>query len=385
MSPLAEYACHADKSAGRAIAENESRHRSVYQRDRDRVVHATAFRRLEHKTQVLVNFGGDHYRTRLTHSLEVAQITRTIARAIRVDEDLAETVALAHDLGHSPFGHAGEAALDAAAASIGGFDHNLQSFRVLTALEQRYATFDGLNLTAETLEGVIKHNGPLTRPWPASVTRHPKAALMHLDGHAPLEAQIAGISDDVAYCNHDLDDGLRAAFFTLEELRPLPLIGDIVEEVLQLYPDVRRERLVHETIRRIIDSMVADLIATATERLGHLSPKGPMDIREAGEPVLGFSSRTGDAVHALRAFLQERMYRHYKVCRMALKARRLVEDLYEALVREPQCLPERWRDGAGAPCSDTARAAVRDYVAGMTDRYAIAEHDRLFEMTSWHP
>ena len=385
MEPLASYACLAETTAGRAMPEEESRHRSVFQRDRDRVVHATAFRRLEHKTQVLVNFEGDHYRTRLTHTLEVAQITRTLARALRLDEDLAETIALAHDLGHSPFGHAGESALDEAAREIGGFDHNLQSFRVLTELEQRYATFDGLNLTAETLEGVIKHNGPLARPWPAAAADHPQARSLHLDLFAPLEAQIAGIADDVAYCSHDLDDGLRAGFFTLEELAALPFVGAITTNVLGRWPGVRPERLIHETIRRVIDRLVADLIATARKRIADHAITTVMDVRRAAAPCVGFSEPLEQSVRALRAFLHERMYRHYKVCRMALKARNMVHDLYRVLVNEPSCLPQRWREAAGEPGSKQAAAAVRDYIAGMTDRYAIDEHDRLFEMASWHP
>lgn len=385
MPSLAAFACHPDLTAGRLVPEEESRHRSVFQRDRDRVIHSTAFRRLEHKTQVLVNFEGDHYRTRLTHSLEVAQIARTIARALSVDEDLAETIALAHDLGHSPFGHAGEAALNEAARDIGGFDHNLQSFRILTRLEQRYAGFDGINLSAETLEGVIKHNGPLERPWPRQIAEHPQASVMHLELFAPLEAQIAGIADDVAYCSHDLDDGLRASFFTLEELRQLPHIGAIVGNVLALYPDVRRERLIHESIRRIIDDLVADLIGAARERIAVLDPATPMDVRRASGPAIGFSGEMREAVSALRSFLHARMYRHYKVCRMTFKATRLVRGLFDALVAEPRCLPDRWRDAAGEPRSEAARAAVRDYIAGMTDRYAIEEHERLFDMTSWHP
>ncbi|MCB1969637.1 MAG: dNTP triphosphohydrolase, partial [Geminicoccaceae bacterium] len=321
----------------------------------------------------------------LTHSLEVAQIARTIARALHVDEDLAETIALAHDLGHSPFGHAGEAALNEAARDAGGFDHNLQSFRVLTRLEQRYAGFDGLNLSVETLEGVIKHNGPLPRPWPGPIADHPQADLMHLELFAPLEAQIAGIADDVAYCSHDLDDGLRASFFALDDLLGLPVFGEMVGSVLARYPDVRRERLIHESIRRIIDSLVSDLIVTARGRIAGHDPQSPMDIRTAGRPLIAFCDEYRDAVDVLRSFLHGRMYRHYKVCRMALKATRLVRGLYEVLVDDPRCLPDRWRDAAGAPRSEAAQAAVRDYIAGMTDRYAIEEHERLFDMTSWHP
>ncbi|MCB2054264.1 MAG: dNTP triphosphohydrolase, partial [Geminicoccaceae bacterium] len=331
----------------------------------------------------LVNFEGDHFRTRLTHTLEVAQIARTIARALHVNEDLAETVALAHDLGHSPFGHAGEAALDAAAEAVGGFDHNVQTFRVVTRLEQRYAAFDGLNLTAETLEGVLKHAGPLRGAWPAAVVEHPQCADLRLDEQAPIEAQAAGIADDVAYCNHDLDDGLRAGFFTLDDLAPLPLLGPIVAELRLTYPDLRHERLVHETVRRLIDRMVGDLIARARAGLAALDPQDADAVRRAPSALVGFSGELREAVRALRGFLHERMYRHYKVNRMALKAGRLVTELYATLVSHPHCLPGRWREAAGDAGSARAEAAVRDYIAGMTDRYAVDEHERLFRLTSW--
>ena len=254
------FACYPEASLGRAVAEPDGEFRSVFQRDRDRIVHSLAFRRLEYKTQVFVNFEGDHFRTRLTHSLEVAQIARTISRALGVDEDLAEAVALAHDLGHTPFGHAGEAALDTTMRSFGGFDHNLQTFRIVTQLEQRYAAFDGLNLTFEALEGVVKHHGPLTGRLPSPISEHPLSERLNLETHAPLEAQIAAIADDVAYVNHDIDDGLRAAFFTLDDLRSLPVVGTMVEEVRARWPQLAPGRLTHEVNRRLIGRMVSDLV-----------------------------------------------------------------------------------------------------------------------------
>lgn len=378
MSP-APYACLPGTSLGRVVPEPESRVRSTFQRDRDRIVHCTAFRRLEYKTQVFANFEGDHFRTRLTHSLEVAQIARTLARALGGDEDLAEAVALAHDLGHSPFGHAGEVALAASLAAHGGFDHNLQSFRVLTALERRYALFDGLNLSFETLEGVVKHNGPMVEP-PELIARHPLARAVDLASQAPLEAQLAGIADDVAYCNHDLDDGLRAGFFRLEELAGLPLLGEILAEVDRRHPGLEWPRRKHETIRRLIDRMVGDLLEETGHRLALGPASSPADIRARQEPVVAFSTALGPAVAALREFLHLRMYRHYKVNRMALKARRIVRELVETLLDAPDCLPDSWREQATAPRSQATAEAVRDYIAGMTDRFALDEHDRLYRL-----
>jgi dGTPase len=381
---LAVFATQPDAAGPRLTTEPESGLRSDFQRDRDRIVHSTAFRRLEYKTQVLVNFEGDHYRTRLTHSLEVAQIARTLARALRVEEDLAEAVALAHDLGHSPFGHAGEWALAAALEPFGGFDHNVQTFRVVTRLEQRYALFDGLNLTAVTLESLVKHNGPLATPPPA-IAGHGLAAAMQLDLQPPLEAQLAAIADDIAYCNHDVDDGLRAGFFVLGDLASLPLVGEIVAEVETAYPGVDRRRLIHEANRRLIDRMVADLVAETQRRLAGLAPRSAQDVRTASGPMAGFSPAVAAAVQHLRGFLHERMYRHYKVNRMARTARRLVSDLVELLLAAPDCLPDRWQARAGAPGSEATADAVRDYVAGMTDRFAVDEHDRLFKLTGFRP
>jgi dGTPase len=378
--PLAPFACRPETSRGRAVAEPESDLRSVYQRDRDRIVHSIPFRRLEYKTQVFVNFEGDHFRTRLTHTLEVAQIARAVARALQVDEDLAETIALAHDLGHSAFGHAGETALDEALAGFGGFDHNLQTFRIVTRLERRYAAFDGLNLTAETLEGLVKHNGPVTGAPPAPVAEHPLAGRLALSSQSPVEAQIAAIADDVAYTNHDLDDGLRAGFIAAGELAAVPLTRTALAEVDRLHPGLEPARRVHETIRRLIDGMVRDLVLTARRRLAELAPDSPDRVRDAAVPVVAFSRATAEGVAGLREFLRTRVYRHYKVNRMSLKARRVVADLAEVFLAEPDCLPDGWRERAGPPRSHATAATVRDYVAGMTDRYALDEHDRLFRV-----
>jgi dGTPase len=378
---LQPYACAPERSLGRAVAEPPSGLRSVYQRDRDRIVHSIPFRRLEYKTQVFVNFEGDHFRTRLTHSLEVAQIARAMARALGVDEDLAEAVALAHDLGHSAFGHAGEAALDEALAGFGGFDHNLQTFRIVTRLERRYAEFDGLNLTFETLEGLVKHHGPLGGAVPPSVAAHPVAGRVALGLQPPLEAQLAAIADDVAYTNHDLDDGLRAGFLALDELRPLPLAGDALAEVDRRYPALEAPRRVHETIRRLIDGMVRDLVDGARARLEALAPASPDAIRAQDAPIVVFSPGVAAGLAELRGFLRERVYRHYKVSRMTLKARRVVRELADALLAAPGCLPDGWRDRAGPPHTAATAATVRDYVAGMTDRFALDEHDRLFKLS----
>lgn len=377
---LPPFACRPEASLGRAAAEPESVLRSPYQRDRDRIVHSTPFRRLEYKTQVFVNFEGDHYRTRLTHSLEVAQIARTLARALGVNEDLAEAIALAHDLGHSPFGHAGEAELDTALQDFGGFDHNLQTFRIVTRLERRYAGFDGLNLTFETLEGLVKHNGPVTGTLPRPIAEHPLAQHLRLDRQPPLEAQIAAIADDVAYCNHDLDDGLRAGCFALDELAGVPLAAAALAATDREHPGLECARRRHETIRRLIDLMVRELVAEAKRRLAALQPASPDAVRAAKEPVIALPPATAEGLLVLREFLHRRVYRHYKVHRMSLKARRVVRELVALFMAHPDCLPDGWRERAGPPGSRATAETVRDYIAGMTDRYALDEHDRLFRM-----
>ncbi len=353
--------------------------RSPFQRDRDRVIHSTAFRRLKHKTQVFVYHEGDHYRTRLTHSLEVAQIARDASRALGLDEDLAEAIALAHDIGHTPFGHAGEDALNAAMAEFGGFSHNEQTLRILTRLEHGYAEFDGLNLTWETLEGTVKHNGPLEAPLPPSIAEYDRRHALDLDHYTAAEAQIAALADDIAYNNHDIDDGLRAGLFAVADLADVPLVGPVFHEVSARYPGLDEPRLIHEAIRRMIDRMVRDMVAESSARLADSAVKSADDIRSLGRPIAAFSEAMRDNDRALKRFLHERMYRHYRVNRMSLKARRVVRELFQAFLAEPECLPSEWRATAscGAP-ADRARI-VADYLAGMTDRFALDEHRRLFD------
>jgi dGTPase len=385
LASLAPYACDPDSSRGRLHPEPEHPERSCFQRDRDRILHSAAFRRLKHKTQVFVYHEGDHYRTRLTHSLEVAQIARSIGRALGLNEDLAEALALAHDFGHTCFGHAGEEALDEAMQPYGGFDHNVQTLRVLTELEHRYADFDGLNLTWETLEGTVKHNGPVTGPL---ATRKVQPGIlnfsakfdMELDSYASLEAQIASLSDDIAYQNHDLDDGLRAGLFDIADIIEMPLVGPILQGLRKSHPDLDRSRLIHELVRRVINAMVTDLLTETRERLARQQPKSAQHIREAGAPTAAFSEQMMAHHKDLRAFLFERMYRHYLVNRMTSKARRVVHDLFELLFREPQCLPTEWRDHADAPQTPRTARVVADYIAGMTDRFALREYDRLFDI-----
>ena len=384
---LAPYACDPARSRGRLVKEPESTTRTAYQRDRDRVIHAAAFRRLKYKTQVFVFHEGDYYRTRLSHSLEVAQIARSLARALDLNEDLAEALALAHDLGHPPFGHAGEHALEEAMKDFGGFDHNAQTLRILTKLEQHYAEFDGLNLTWETLEGVVKHNGPLIganaeAPLPASIAEYNTLNDLELASWPSAEAQVAALSDDIAYNNHDIDDGLRAGLFSVEDLHALPLVGPTFKAVAERYPGLERSRLIHESIRRMIDRMASDLIEETRRRAAEARVANPADVRALGAPLVGFSEAMRAHDKALKAFLFERMYRHYRVNRMSSKARRIVRELFDLFHREPECLPGEWRQLAGAPQSTTTARVVADYIAGMTDRFALDEHSRLFDRYS---
>jgi dGTPase len=380
----APYASNPENSRGRLHPEPESDMRSPFQRDRDRIIHSTAFRRLKHKTQVFVYHEGDHYRTRLTHSLEVAQIARTIARVLGLDEDLAEALALAHDLGHTPFGHAGEEALNDEMHPYGGFSHNDQTLRILTRLERRYAGFDGLNLTWETLEGTAKHNGPLRGPLAA--IEEPPPSIAEYDGLHPLdlhtfpgpEAQIASLADDIAYNNHDLDDGLRAGLFAIADLAGIPLVGPVFAEVGRRYPGLDNVRLINEAIRRVIDRMARDLIRETGRRLEASAAATTADIRRLDTPVAAFSEEMRDHDRALKRFLFERMYRHPKVNRMASKARRVVRELFQLFLAEPECLPCEWAVSPGASEAERARR-VADYLAGMTDRFALDEHRRLFD------
>jgi len=383
---LSPFACRPEVSRGRLHAEPESETRNVFQRDRDRIIHSAAFRRLKYKTQVFVYHEGDYFRTRLTHSLEVAQIARSVSRSLGLCEDLAEAVSLAHDLGHTPFGHAGEDALDTAMQPFGGFDHNEQTLRILTDLEQRYAEFDGLNLTWECLEGVAKHNGPLIGDGtprgnlPPYITAYNDRHDLEIETYPGLEAQVAALSDDIAYTNHDIDDGLRAGLFDIDAVLEVPLAGPVFAEVRVLYPAIDRRRLVHEATRRLITRMVDDLLAETRRRLAELRPASAQDVRLAGRPIVAFSEEMGHHVSALRAFLFRRMYRHFRVNRMTSKARRVVSDMFALLLNEPNCLPEEWQEIAAGPGSPTTARAVADYIAGMTDRYALEEHARLFDL-----
>ena len=384
---LKPYAAKSSESRGRLVAEPDSPPRSMFERDRDRIIHSTAFRRLKHKTQVFVYHEGDHYRTRLTHSIEVAQISRAIARTLGLNEDLAETLALAHDLGHTPFGHAGESELDTLMERHGGFDHNAQTLRIVTRLERRYAAFDGLNLTWESIEGLIKHNGPLIGPkavWgdgpvPQLFFELAKEHGIDLAAHPSAEAQVAALSDDIAYNAHDIDDGLRAGLFGVIDLGDVPLASKALQEVLGLYPDLERTRLIHETVRRVISWMISDLVRESERRIARHGLKSADDIRGLAEPVIGFSDQLKEQNRALKQFLSEHMYRHPKVQEIMLRARRIMRDLYTAYCEDASLLPPDWQ---GPEIEDEDRRArkVCDFIAGMTDRYAMEQHHRLFDI-----
>ncbi len=381
--PLAVYACVPENSRGRVHKENESKNRTAFQRDRDRIIHASAFRRLKYKTQVFVYDEGDHYRTRLTHTLEVAQITRSIARALMVNEDLAEGIALAHDLGHTPFAHIGEEYLAKAMEPYGGFEHNDQSLRVLTTLERKYPKWNGLNLTWETLEGVVKHNGPHSDPQIA-VRELQEQVDLELSGHASIEAQVAALSDDIAYNNHDVEDGLRAHLFTIDDLKNIPLLDEVIKAVHDEHGELEERYLVQEMIREMIGAMVEDVLAETHARIAVLNPQSPDDIRAAGRQMVAFSDGMRKKVDELRAFLFERMYRHYTINRMHLKVERIVTELFTAFVQHPDVLPDNWqervKEGGGLDDEQKRARVVADYIAGMTDRYAIREHERLFDL-----
>ena len=392
MSSLAAFSCHAAKSRGRLVIEPESPPRSCFARDRDRIIHSAAFRRLKHKTQVFVYHEGDHYRTRLTHTIEVSQIARSIARALHVDEDLTEALALAHDLGHTPFGHAGERALDKLMQPHGGFDHNAQSLRIVTKLERRYAAFDGLNLTWESLEGLVKHNGPLIdkeghalghykdKGLPAAIIEYAEAHDLALAQFASIEAQIAAVSDDIAYNAHDIDDGLRAGLFKVIDLGDIPLVGEELAKVLKAYPDLEHNRLVHETVRRVISAMVADVLANTKKNIAKLHPKSETEVRAFNQPVVEFSSQMRENNRMLQQFLSQQMYRHARITDIMARAQRVIADLFHAYMNDEKLLPKDWRDGT--PISDKSHYArqVCDFMAGMTDRYALDQHKRLFDL-----
>jgi dGTPase len=370
--PLAPYAARAEASRGRLYPEPDSPTRTPFQRDRDRVIHSAAFRKLQYKTQVFVTHEGDFYRTRLTHSLEVAQIARSIARALKLDEDLTEVLALAHDLGHPPFGHAGETGLNLGLKAYGGFDHNAQSLRVVTMLEQRYPAFDGLNLTWETLEGLAKHNGPLPDPG-GYIAEFDAGFPLDLRRFASAEAQIAALADDIAYHTHDLDDGLRAGLFALDDLATLPVAGAALAEARQKTDAPGRIR--GEMVRSMIGSFVIDVLEESTRRLKALRPADADAIRAASSEVIGFSAPMAAANRDIKAFLFAHMYRHWQVNRMTHKVEIVAKSLAELFLAKPELLPDDWRVRATA-APDIA-AVVRDYIAGMTDRFALDEHKRL--------
>jgi dGTPase len=387
QSAAAPFASRPERSRGRLHAEPASATRTEFQRDRDRIIHAAAFRRLQHKTQVFIYNVGDHYRTRLTHSLEVAQIARSAARALGLDEDLAEAVALAHDLGHPPFGHAGEEALNAAMKDWGGFDHNAQALRIVTTLERQYARFDGLNLSWEALEGMVKHNGPLVGQYsrskrlPAAIAAYAESHDLELATFAGPEAQIAALADDTAYINHDLDDGVRAGLFGLDELRDVPLVGPMLREVTDLYgviDKVEPARAMHEAVRRLIDRMIGDMLAETGRRAAAAGPQSAADVRAMERPLVAFSGAMAAEVKTLRGFLYENMYRHSRVSRDAATGAAVVAELFRRYLADPATLPDEWRAGDDLPVPARARR-VADFIAGMTDRFAMAEHERLFQ------
>jgi len=385
---LAPFACQPDASRGRLWPERLSSFRSPYQRDRDRIIHSSAFRRLKHKTQVFVEHEGDYYRTRLTHTIEVAQVARTIAGVLGLNTELAEAVALAHDLGHTPFGHTGEDAMERLMAPYGGFDHNAQALRIVTKLERHYADFDGLNLTWETLEGIAKHNGPVTGenadkkhdgPLPYALAEVNAQWDLELDTHASAEAQVAAIADDVAYSHHDLHDGLRSGLFTEADLMELPVTGPAFEEVDRLYPDLDNMRRRHEALRRVFGRMVEDVIAVAQNRLTSAQPKSVDDIRHMGTTIIRFSKPLYQDLKAVRSFLFHRMYRAPSVMAVRAEVTRMIDDLFPLFLRQPDLLPPEWQADVAAAEGETQLArTVADYVAGMTDRFAIGEHQRLF-------
>ncbi|MCK5385213.1 MAG: deoxyguanosinetriphosphate triphosphohydrolase [Alphaproteobacteria bacterium] len=382
--PLAAYASKPEETLGRVYKEPESSHRTAFQRDHDRIIHSSAFRRLKYKTQVFVYHEGDHYRTRLTHTLEVSQIARTLARSLMVNEDLCEAVALAHDMGHTPFAHIGEEHLSEMMEPYGGFEHNDQSLRVLTTLERKYPEWNGLNLTWETLEGVIKHNGPVTGDPQIGARELQEKMDMRFSTYASLEAQVAALSDDIAYNNHDFEDGIRAGLFTISDLEEVPVLERVIGKIRDNYPGINERLLIQETKREMIGLMVEDVLEQTRVNLKAVKPESPEDVRMCGRQIVVFSSQMHKDVQKIRAFLFERMYRHYTINRIGLKVERIVCDLFQAFHKNYHLLPDNWQrrmEESGVPCDEQVRARiVADYIAGMTDRYAIREHERLFDL-----
>jgi len=375
----ASYATNPEESKGRLYPDSPDDMRSSFQRDRDRIIHCAAFRRLEYKTQVFVNHEGDHYRTRLTHSLEVAQLARSMSRYLGCNEDLAEALALAHDLGHTPFGHAGEDALQEVMQNFGGFDHNAQTIRILTKLEHRYAEFDGLNLTWETLEGIAKHNGPVNNP-PRAMLEYLKLHDLEIDTYPSIEAQIASLADDIAYNNHDVDDGLRSGLFTIADICEVPLVGRMFAEVRAKYPLIDETRMIHEVIRRMITVMVYDVTHETKRRIAEENIETAMQVRHLGKPLVAFSDAMQQDIKQLKAFLMQRMYRHYRVNRMTSKARRIVKELFTFFLHEPECMPTEWQKLTKNVHETRKAEIVADFIAGMTDRFAINEYEKIFSV-----
>jgi dGTPase len=391
-APRAVYACDPDRSRGRLFPEPPSRTRSPFRRDCDRVIHSTAFRRLKHKTQVFVFHEGDHFRTRLTHSLEVAQIARALARQLGGDEDLTETLALAHDLGHPPFGHAGERALDACLEAYGGFDHNAQALRVVTQLEHRYPEFDGLNLTWESLEGIVKHNGPLAerdgRPAaryseqgiPIDIANYVATHDLELWSYASLEAQIAAVADDIAYNAHDIDDGLRAGLFVVDDLKAIPLTAVMIDKIAARYPGLDPARLGAELVRELISYLIEAVVSETRRRVGMARPAAAEDVRRHQGALVAFGAEAAAAEASIKAFLYERMYRHTRVMRIMGDAEDIVCELFARYHKTPKDLPPEWSFLGETGEVDRVRK-IADFIAGMTDRFAIVEHVRLFDST----
>jgi dGTPase len=388
--PRAAFAEDARKSRGRLFPEPPSASRSPFRRDADRIIHSTAFRRLKHKTQVFVFHEGDHYRTRLSHTLEVTQIARALARSLGLDEDLAEALALAHDLGHPPFGHAGERALDACLSDFGGFDHNAQTLRIVTAMERRYPLFDGLNLTWETLEGVVKHNGPLTDAngnpagkyrdigVPQVIADYNTQFDLALWSYPSAEAQVAAIADDIAYDAHDLDDGLRADLFTLNDLTGVPVIGGLMREVREQYPGIDPGRLTHEVVRRLIGKLIEDVVLESKRRIGAAAPQTADEVRAAGGPMVTFSALMASTDRAIKEFLWHNMYRHERVMTVMQNAEEVVRALFARYFVQPQFMPGEWSQGLDGADQGVRARRVADFIAGMTDGFALQEHARLF-------
>ncbi len=389
----APYASDPGSSRGRAHPEPPSPSRNAFRRDCDRIIHASAFRRLKYKTQVFVFHEGDHYRTRLTHTLEVMQVARALARALGLDEDLAEALALAHDLGHPPFGHAGERQLDECLRSYGGFDHNAQTLRVLTLIERRYPEFDGLNLTWETLEGIVKHNGPLTdaggrplgryseRGIPSAIALYAETSGVSLATYSTPEAQIAAIADDIAYDAHDLDDGLRAGLFALDDVAAVAALDDILRDIRARYPHLDSARSVHELVRRLIARMIDDVIAESTRRFAAAGPRSVEDVRRAATPMIAFSGPVAEADRAIKQFLLPRMYRHARILRVMEAAQRVVADLFAHYLAHPERMPADWAQDLDRVDGSARARRIADFIAGMTDRYALIEHGRHFDST----